>query len=96
MEAIRQANMMMVRMKTVHENSQAAYDASAALWVNVQVSKLFDCSCSIRICYPKNFLLHNLLLFVSDQSTQWVFCCLWYLHSSTRSGRVGYEPVGAR
>ena len=29
-EAIRQANVMMERMKTVHENSQAAYDASAA------------------------------------------------------------------
>ena len=39
-EAICQANMMMERMKTVHENSQATYDASAALRANVQVSKL--------------------------------------------------------
>ena len=39
-EAIRQANVMMERMKTVHENSQAAYDASAAFRANVQVSKL--------------------------------------------------------
>ena len=34
-EAIRQANVMMERMKTVHENSQAAYDASATLRANV-------------------------------------------------------------
>ena len=39
-KAIRQANVMMERMKTVHENSQAAYDASAALRANVQVSRL--------------------------------------------------------
>ena len=39
-EGIRQANVMMERMKTVHENSQAAYDASAALQANVQVRKL--------------------------------------------------------
>ena len=76
-EAIRQADVMMERMKTVHENSQAAYDASASLRANVQVSRLFDCSCSIRICYPKSFLLHNLLLFVSNQCTHWVFYCLW-------------------
>ncbi|XBJ01325.1 hypothetical protein VPH35_020993 [Triticum aestivum] len=37
-EAIRQANVMMERMKTAHENSQAAYDASAALRSNVQKS----------------------------------------------------------
>jgi len=37
-EAIRQASVMMERMKTVHDNSQAAYDASAALRANVQVS----------------------------------------------------------
>ena len=30
----------MERMKTVHENSQAAYDTSTALRANVQVSKL--------------------------------------------------------
>ena len=48
-EAIRQADVMMERMKMVHENSQAAYDASTALWANVQVSRLFDCSFSIRI-----------------------------------------------
>ena len=30
-EAIRQAGLMMDRVKTVHENNQAAYDASAAL-----------------------------------------------------------------
>ena len=29
---------MMERMKAVHDNSQAAYDASAALQANVQVS----------------------------------------------------------
>ena len=34
-EAIRQANVMMERMKMVHEHSQAAYDASAALRANV-------------------------------------------------------------
>ena len=68
-EAIRQADMMMERVKTMHENSQAAYDASTALRANVQVSRLSDCSCSFRICYPKKFLLHNLLLFVSNQST---------------------------
>ena len=39
-EAIYQANVMMERMKTVHEHSQAAYDASADLRANVQVSKL--------------------------------------------------------
>ena len=39
-DAIRQANVMMERMKTVHENSQAAYDASTALRANVQVSWL--------------------------------------------------------
>ena len=39
-EAIHQANVMMERMKTVHENNQAAYDASAALRANVQVSWL--------------------------------------------------------
>ena len=39
-EAIRQANVMMEQMKTVHENSQAAYDASTALQANVQVSRL--------------------------------------------------------
>ena len=39
-EAIRQAGVMMERMKTVHENSQASYDASAALRANVQVSRL--------------------------------------------------------
>ena len=76
-EAIRQADVMMELVKMVHENSQAAYNASAALRSNVQVSRLFDCSCSIRICYPKNFLLYNLLLFASNQSTHWVFCCFW-------------------
>ena len=39
-EAIRQTNVMMEQMKTVHENNQAAYDASANLWANVQVSRL--------------------------------------------------------
>ena len=39
-EAIRQANVMMERMKTVHKNIQTAYDASAALRANVQVSWL--------------------------------------------------------
>ena len=39
-EAIRQANVMMERMKMVHENSQVAYDASVALRANVQVSRL--------------------------------------------------------
>ena len=39
-EAIRQASVMMERMKTVHDNSQATYDASAALRANVQVSWL--------------------------------------------------------
>ena len=50
-EAIRQANVMMERMKTVHENSQAAYDASAALRANVQVSRLFDYFCSRKIFF---------------------------------------------
>ena len=39
-EAIRQTGIMMERVKVVHENSQAAYDASAALRANVQVSWL--------------------------------------------------------
>ena len=39
-EAIRQAGIMMERVKAVHENSEAAYDASAALRANVQVSWL--------------------------------------------------------
>ena len=65
-EAIRQADMMMERVKTVHENSRAAYDASAALRANVQVSRLSDCFCSMRKCYSKNLLLHNLLLFASN------------------------------
>ena len=37
-EAIRQASVMMERMKAVQDNSQAAYNASAALRANVQVS----------------------------------------------------------
>ena len=36
-EAIRQADIMMEWVKVVHESSQAAYDASAALRANVQV-----------------------------------------------------------
>ena len=36
-EAIRQAGIMMERVKVVHENCQAAYDASVALRANVQV-----------------------------------------------------------
>ena len=39
-EAIRQASIMMEGVKVMHENSQAAYDASAALRANVQVSWL--------------------------------------------------------
>ena len=39
-EAIRQAGIMMERVKVVHENSQDAYDAIAALRANVQVSWL--------------------------------------------------------
>ena len=39
-EAIRQACMMIERVKVVHKNSQAAYDASTALRANVQVSCL--------------------------------------------------------
>lgn len=37
-EAIRQASIMMEKMKTVRDASQAAYDASSALQSNVQVS----------------------------------------------------------
>ena len=37
-ETIRQAGLMNERMKTVHETSQAAYDASVAPQANVQVS----------------------------------------------------------
>ena len=37
-EAIRQAGAMMEQMKAVHDNSQAAYDASAALQAHAQVS----------------------------------------------------------
>ena len=37
-EAICQAGIMIERVKAVHENSQAAYDASAALRANVIVS----------------------------------------------------------
>ena len=37
-EAIRQADIMMEWVKVVHESSQAAYDASAALRANVQKS----------------------------------------------------------
>ena len=37
-EAIRQAGIMMEKMKTVWDASQAAYDASSALQSNVQVS----------------------------------------------------------
>ena len=50
-EAIRQADMMMERVKIVHESSQAAYDASAALRANVQVSRLSDCFCSRKIFF---------------------------------------------
>ena len=39
-EAIRQAGIMMERVKVVHENIQAAYDAITALRANVQVSWL--------------------------------------------------------
>ena len=37
-EAIRQAGLMMERVKVVHEASKATYDASSALQTNVQVS----------------------------------------------------------
>ena len=37
-EAILQANLMMEQMKVVHEASQATYNASSALHVNVKVS----------------------------------------------------------
>ena len=37
-EAIVQANVMMEQMKVVHEASQAAYNASSALHVNVKFS----------------------------------------------------------
>ena len=50
-EAIRQADMMMERVKIVHESSQATYDASAALRANVQVSRLSDCFCSRKIFF---------------------------------------------
>ena len=39
-EAIRQAGIMMEGVQAVHESSQAAYDASAALRANVQVNQL--------------------------------------------------------
>ena len=39
-EAIRQAGIMMEKMKMVREASQAAYDASSALQSNVQVNRL--------------------------------------------------------
>ena len=41
-EALLQANLMMEQMKIVHEASQAAYNASSALHVNVKVSWIFD------------------------------------------------------
>ena len=41
-EAIRQAGIMMEKMKTVRDASQAAYDASSALQSNVQVSRLSE------------------------------------------------------
>ena len=37
-EVILQANLMMEQMKVVHEASQAAYNASSAMRVNVKVS----------------------------------------------------------
>ena len=37
-ESILQANLMMEQMKVVHEASQAAYNASSALLINVEVS----------------------------------------------------------
>ena len=37
-EAIRQAGVMMEKMRTVRDASQAAYDASSALQSNVQVN----------------------------------------------------------
>ena len=41
-EAIRQAGIMMEKMKTVRDASQAAYDASSALQSNVQISRLSE------------------------------------------------------
>ena len=41
-EAILQENLMMEQMKIVHEASQAAYNASSALHVNVKVSWISD------------------------------------------------------
>ena len=41
-EAIRQAGIMMEKMKMVRDASQAAYDASSALQSNVQVSRLSE------------------------------------------------------
>ena len=43
--------MMMERVKIVHESSQAAYDASAALRANIEVSRLSDCFCSRKIFF---------------------------------------------
>ena len=37
-KAIRHAGLMMERLKTVHKNSKVAYDASATLRANIQVS----------------------------------------------------------
>ena len=39
-EAIRQAGIMMEKMKAVRDASQAAYDASSALQTNVRVSEI--------------------------------------------------------
>ena len=41
-KAICQAGLMMERVKTVHENNQATYDASAALRANVEVKLVSD------------------------------------------------------
>ena len=39
-EALRHENLVMEQVKVLHEASQVAYNASTALWTNVQVGKL--------------------------------------------------------
>ena len=75
-EAIRQAGIMMEKMKMVRDASQAAYDASSALQSNVQVSRLSEDS------FRKSLRLY----------THWVRRLKFWTSGGTLSAPTGCSP----
>ena len=75
-EAIRQAGIMMEKMKMVRDASQAAYDASSALQSNVQVSRLSEDS------FRKSLHLY----------THWVRRLNFWTSGGTLSAPTGCSP----